>query len=262
MPNVLARFYYRSFCDLITDADFSGSTDYVSGSLANVNDRDKTTCAITSGKNSDATSVDFIIDLGAGFNLDTVALWANFRDFEVFYSASGGGGSWVSLKAYTANSNVFTLSELYAPVYAGFIKITTTATNPSNQEKKLYEVVVTAKICDLPISTIDTPEQNYTRITASNIRGGSIQLVLFPQSPKFRAVLNFKFLTSNYAAYDSLKNQFVRDACLMHLYYSDLISQLGNEAFYLVNDIAQKVFPLSADVLASGVDGSIDAVEV
>lgn len=261
MPNAFARFYCRSFCDLVFgSAFFAGSTDYSGASLIYANDRDYSTCATTSGKNSDATAVEFIIDLGVLRNIDTVAFLSNLRDFEVSYSAAGS--SYTNMEIVTDNDDAVHVTEIGSPVSARYIKIYATATNPADQEKKIYEVAVTAKICDLPVSEITTLEQNYIRTSDFNLRGGSIQVVLFPQSPKFHAVIGFKNLVSLYDSYDDLKDAFVLDACIIRLYYSDSIHQLGNESFYLVNDISQKSFPLSGNVLSAGVDGSIELMEV
>jgi hypothetical protein len=359
MPNILAGFYKRSFCDLVAAPDFSGSTDYVSGSLINVNDRDKSTCAITSGKNSDATSVDFIADLGALFDIDTIALWSNFKTFEIrywdetitpvaqvdkiiglfndnpthyiinstdlaytcnnvptyfadlatlinassepvtavlcnpandqdgiFITADVPGvpftleivadqlgsltwsiitpnlSEWALFSSHTSNTALFTMDEIVTAVSARYIKITTTATNPANQEKKLYELVITEKIGSLPVSGMESPSQNYVRVNTQNLRGGSIQLVTFPQSPKFHVQLNFKHLTTLYADYDAIKDALLLDACFVYLYYSDLITPLSVDALYLVNDISDKDFPLSAEVLASGVDGAMELMEL
>ena len=359
MPNLLTKFFYRSFCDRVFAAvDFTGTTDYTSGSLTNVNDRDKTTCAITSGKNSDATKADFIIDLGAAKSIDTFAMWSNLKDFFVLYSTNGtdyicfpnnsetafrikvvittlysplgeihfkinseteivihagsiatktaellaainaatgsvatadyvdsgnhalgiiiSSASLFSLEITTpdisagnatqekafVNTTLFFFEELTTPVSARYIKINATATITANEEKKIYELVVTEKICALPVSAISTLEQKYSRVNYQNIVGGSIQIVLFPQSPKLHAVLDFKNLTSRYAEYDALKDAFILDSCLVYLYYSDLIDQLGYAALYLVNDILEKSLPLSSEVLAAGVDGSLELLEV
>jgi hypothetical protein len=261
MPNILAGFYYRSFCDLVqSGVSFSGSTDYVSGSLINVNDRDLTTFATTSGKNNDATSVDFKIDLGAAKTIDTIALWSNFKTFTVYYSTNGT--SWTQFSTHASNAVVFTLDAISVPVSARYIKITATATNPANSEKKIYEAVVTAKISDLPISTLDNLGQSFVRVNTQNLRGGNIQIVMFPQSPKFHVQLNFKYLTTLYAAYDAVKNALLLDSCLVYLYYSDLVTPLGYDALYLVNDISDKNFPLSSETVAAGIDGSMELMEV
>ena len=84
MFNDKAMFFNRSFCDFkVTGFSLALSTDYQSNTLAFAVDRDLSTAATTSGKNSDATNADFIVDLLVARVIDTVFVRSNFKNFTI-----------------------------------------------------------------------------------------------------------------------------------------------------------------------------------
>jgi hypothetical protein len=257
--NDSAMFFYRSFCDCkVTGYDLSLSTDYQSVTLPYAVDRDLSTSASTSGKNSDASNADFIVDLLTSRVIDTVFVRGNFNTFSIYHSTNGT--SWTLYQAYTGNTDGFVMARA-GTITARYIKVSCTATNPADQEKQLAEIAITALIAQLALNSLTDTRQTYQRINAQNLKGGSIQLVTFPQYPKFSCNAGFKNMLANYATYETIKQAFIVDACLVYLYFSSLIDQLGIKGLYLMNDKSDTTFPLSANTLAAGADGELDLQE-
>jgi hypothetical protein len=366
----MAKFYYRSFCDSkVSGYSLAGSTDYIASTLPSAVDRNRSTAAYTTGKNSDSTNVDFIVDLLFNRSIDTIAVRSNFKNFTIktwdgirvdtaqvdkitgvptdgnssvyvminsttftlkpsafweegsfpdmnavfamllglinassepvtatyinpgnfsegiYITSDTVGGSftssitgndgtlalanhiasvtaWHTFSTHTNNTSEFVMDELVAPITDRYIKVSCTATITANQEKYLKEISITKKICELSISEMPTAESMYVRISKTNLKGRSIQLILFPDFPTFHIQLNFKNMTDRFANYDLLKKWFIVDSILGYFYFSDTIKQLGYDALYLLNDIVDENFTPDSNVTIGGANGSMELVEV
>jgi F5/8 type C domain len=259
MFNDKAMFFYRSFCDFkSTGFSLALSTDYLSNTLTYAVDRDLSTAATTSGKNSDATNADFIVDLIQARIIDTVFVRSNFSTFTIYHSTNGS--SWTPYQAYTGNADGFVMARA-GTITARYIKVSCTATLPANQEKQLVELAITKFIDEIAINDLTDTQQVWQRISTQNLKGGSIQLVTFPQYPKISMLIGLKNMLTNWSTFESIKQEFVVDACLVYLYFSSQITPLGIGALYLMNDVADKAFPLSANTLVAGVDGELELHE-
>lgn len=269
-PNSVAKFYLRSFSD-------SKVTGYTLGgnflNAANAVDRDLTTYASTSGANADIwpptlpPNAQFTVVFVWNQNVDTVFLRCNFAAFQIYVDNPLGAGSPVDDLVYenytnTEESILIDLTAALAGRQVAKMTIAVLGTIIPNQEKRLTEFVITKSIGSIPVSSMDTAEQLYSRISTTNLKGGSIQLVFYPNFPKFHGVLNFKNFVDLYATLDLIKSYFLIDACYVYLYYSDTCSQLGQGALYLVNDITDKTFQPSDVTLNAGVDGKMELLEV
>jgi len=259
MFNDKAMFFNRSFCDFkVTGFSLALSTDYLSNSLNFAVDRDLSTAAITSGKNNDATNADFIVDLLLSRVIDTVFVRSNFKDFEIFWSTDNI--TYTPYQAYTGNTDGFVMARA-GTITARYIKVSCTATLPANQEKQLVQIDITTFIAEMPLNGLTDTKQTYQRVATQNLKGGSIQLVTFPQYPKFSCKCEFKNMLASFATFEAIKQQFIIDACLVYLYYSAYIPQLSVSALYLMNDVSEKEFPLASNTLAAGVDGTLELLE-
>lgn len=265
-------FFFRSYID-------SKVTGYVLGGNFNnpelAVDRNPSTYASTTGANADVwppmlpANALFTIDLQNARNVDTIFMRCNFSAFQVYIDNPAGAGDPTDDLIYTdyANASPFVkidLSALLGSPARTITKITIAVlgTIVPNQEKVLYDLQVTQKICSLPISAISDIAQAYVRVVTSNLFGGSIQLVPNPDRPKLRASLELRALTANYSVYDALKSEFLIDACLAHIYYSDQVAQMGPGAWYLCNDVADKTFIPTSQFIPGGVTGKFELREV
>ena len=257
--NDFAMFFYRSYCDIkVTGYSLALSTDYQSATLGYAVDRDLSTAALTSGKNSDATNADFIVDLEVARSIDTIFVRSNFSTFTI--SWSNNGSSWTAYKAYTGDTSGFVMARA-GTITARYIKVACTATYPANQEKALTEISITAMIAQIAVNALTNPVQAWERVVAKNLKGKSIQLITFPQFPNVSLTIEKKNMLADYATYETIKDAFIIDACLVYLYFSPSITQLGNAALYLMNDTADRPFTLSGETLAAGADGSMQLEE-
>ena len=268
-PNSAAKFYLRSFCDgKITGYTLGGNFL----NAANAIDRDLTTYALTSGANVDVwpptlpANALFTVDFGFGRKVDTVFLRSNFASFQIYVDNPLGVGDPTDDLIYEnyANASEFLLIDLSAELAGRLVSKITVAvfgTIIPGQEKQLTEIVITQNIGNIPVSSMDTAEQLYSRISTTNLKGGSIQLIFFPNFPKFHGTLNFKNFVDLYSTLDLIKANFIVDACLVYLYYSDTCAQLGPGALYLVNDVTDKSFQPSDVTLNAGVDGKMELLE-
>ena len=271
-PNSVVDFYFRSFCD-------SKVTGYVLGGDFNNSefavDRDPSTYASTNGLDTDVWPPSlggnalFTVDLLNSRSIDTIFMRCNFAAFQVYIDNPAGTGYPVDDLIYADYSNTSPFVKIDLSALLGIpartitkITIAVLGTIIPNQEKLLYDLQVTQKICGLPISAINDIGQDYVRIVTSNLFGGSIQLVINPTRPQFTASLELRALTDNYTPYDALKSQFLIDACLAHIYYSDQVSQMGPGAWYLVNDVINKKFVPTSQFIPGGVTGKMELREV
>ena len=263
MSNAAANFYYRSYCD----RDVTGYT--LAGDFsnpANAVDRDPSSFAITSGKNTDGVAALFTVDLLWGRNIDTIMLQSNFAAFTIKY---WNGSSFVDFATpvnVSGNTSAFLLLSLGALYNTQKIQITATSTIIANSEKVITEMAITRLFNSMIVSALEGAAVNHVRTTTKNIKGASVQILQFPQWDVFAAKLKFKnMIGSRWDNYWAVKNQFKIDALYIYLYYTDspnLIDTFGPSAFYLVNDEAQVGTQPSAEVLMAGVDGDIDARQV
>jgi hypothetical protein len=259
MFNDKAMFFNRSFCDFkVTGFSLALSTDYQSNTLSFAVDRDLSTAAITSGKNSDATNADFIVDLLLARVIDTVFVRSNFKDFTISWSTDNV--TYTPYQAYTGNTDGFVMARS-GTITARYIKVSCDATSPANQEKQLVQIDITTFIAEMALNGLTDTVQTYQRVSTQNLKGGSIQLVTFPQFPKFSCKCEFKNMLASFVTFEAIKQQFIIDSCLVYLYYSAYIPQLSISALYLMNDVSEKEIPLSSSTLAAGVDGGLELQE-
>jgi hypothetical protein len=259
MFNDMAMFFYRSFCDFkVTGYSLALSTDYESNTLGFAVDRDLSTAATTSGKDDDDLDASFIVDLLVARVIDTVFVRSNFKDFTIFWS--NNGTDWTEYQSYTGNTDGFVMARA-GTITARYIRVLANLTNPSNQEKQLVEIAITQFIAQIPLNSLTEPQQVYQRVTTQNLKGGSIQLVTFPQYPKFSCKIGLKNMLDSFATYEAIKQQFIVDACLVYMYFSSQVSPFGIGALYLMNDVTDKNFSLSANTFAAGVDGGLELQE-
>jgi hypothetical protein len=270
-PNSVAKFYLRSFCDKDVSG-FALSTNVGIDHFANLNNannRDFTDYAESLVGQDYSPSV-FNIDFGFARTFDTIFLNSNFAMFDVVWSDDGtnyydfspairyggyiGGGA--------LNTEALLKVFLSTAVTHRYIQISALIAFGTNQKKRLTEISVTKSIGEIPISSMDTAEQLYSRISTTNLKGGSIQLIFYPNMPKAHFSLNFKNFTDLYTTLDLIKSNFLIDACLVYMYYSDSVAQLGNAALYLMNDVSDKSFHPSDVTLNAGVDNKMELLEV
>ena len=268
--NTGAEFYVRSLCDK-SSIGYSFSGNFSNPS--NAADRDLTTYAITSGADTDVwpptlpANALFEIDLTNAQVVDTIFLRSNMAAFQVYVDNPLGAGDPPDDLVYANYSNTSEMVKIdlraaLAGRTVSKVLIAGFGTIIPNQEKRIIEVDITRRIADLYISGMPTNEQIYARVSTTNLKGGSIQLIPFPSFPKMHTVLDVKNLAALQATYDLIKSYFIIDACLVYLYVSDQIRQLDSGALYLMNDLSDKINSPSANVTVGGVDGTFELLEV
>jgi hypothetical protein len=259
-------FFPRSFCDKDTEntidfASYDGETNgYTSGSRANAVDRNNSTYAVTSGKNTDGTDAIFVVAFGATVNIDTIFLKGNLKTNQIYFKYHNGS-SWsfsIALDANSVNDGFYFKLPVVIPAVAFLIGCTHTIV--ANQEKIIYELIFSKLLASLPVSDMANARVARKRLVTENLKGGSIQLVTFPQNPKFCCTLNCKGLTTDFDAFEDLKEAFALDSCHVYFYYSDDIGPI-EKAVYLMNDISDENINPASSVLANGVNSSLELVE-
>lgn len=257
MPNNIAKFFYRSYCDMdVTSYTISG--DYES--TANAVDRNKLTYALTDGFDTDGVSADFIVDLNYAREIDTIVLKSNLKTFVLYYwdeNATGtGGGDWIEIQSYASDTTGFIVYN-FSEIESDQIKITATHTITADEEKKIYLFEITKKIDEINLENIDF-DKVWSQANFSNIYGGSVQVNKYPNYGKIEIDLSWKNLTgTDYIAYAALKAQRLIDAFNCYLYFSDTYSLLNVEAYYLVNDISNFKSTPSGEAMTEGVSGEL-----
>lgn len=115
MPNDAAKFYKRSFCDKDLADEYTLMGDFTNP--ANALDRNLNTYAITSGKNSDSSEAEFIIEFDEEPDIDTIALLGNLKTFSIY--------TWDGTRVDTAQVNTITGAAIDALEYEITINSTT-----------------------------------------------------------------------------------------------------------------------------------------
>lgn len=247
--NETAKIYLRSYID----CDATGYT--LSGDFtptANTIDRNKNTYAITSGKETDGESCDFIADMEFDREIDTIVLKSNLLAFTIYY---WNGASYVELETYTDNAEEFLVIE-FRGIISSKIKITATHTITANEEKKLYMVEITRALGDMTFEKKVSIKKAHEVVSFKNIYGGTVQVVKYPNYGKVEISCEFESLYGdNYTMYQLLKEQRLIDAYNVYLYFSDDFDLLGKEAFYLVSDVSDFESSPFTDVVSLGITG-------
>jgi len=258
MPNSKAEFYLRSF----VDGDVTGYT--LSGDLlstANMLDRNENTFSGTDGANDNTTTVTETFDMGWERDVDTFVLRSNLKEFNIQYWDGAAWQAFSPAVSYTVNAETFLVINLAASVSTSKIKLTMTKTITADEEKKVYQFEITEKITEM---YIETPEINeaWQEKELKNIYGGSILVTQYPNHGKVHLRLKFKNLTgADYTAYHTLKLRKLIDAYSIYIYLSDTFDLLGEDAYYLVNDHAEKDSTPASSAMTAGVDGNFDLRE-
>jgi hypothetical protein len=267
MPNDHISIYKRSYIDaLYTDVAIT-SDEFTEASLANLNDGDLDTYATTEGETGTADTATIIIDLGTARAIDTLILSSNIKRFSLHVTDNlGSGWAWYQAgspgeyKTNTAEARMWEVNLDDTLTYR-YWKLRFDQVITAEEEYKLYELYMVDKVCDLDVNELTGLSLKYSRRTAQNCKGGSIQIVHFPTEPKLQFGVKLKNLTTAFGDYLAAKEAFLLDSCLVRPYFSDDITPLSAGKIYMMNDVSDIGFPISNKYIVTGVDGSFDLRE-
>jgi hypothetical protein len=256
--NQQMKCYWRSYID----RDVTGWV--LTGDLLsteNLQDRNKNTYSGTDGANDDTTTITEEFDMDWERDVEVFVLKSNLKEFNLQYWNGSAWSHFSPQVSYTTNTEEFLIITLPSSVSTSKIKITATKTILADEEKKIYMFEITKGLATLDIGDIKIL-QRVEKDTFKNIRGGSVQVIRYPVYSKVKISITKSNLTSsNYTAYETLKNHLLIDSYSIYLYYSDSITLLGKEAYYLVNDAEDFVSSPETDTLAAGVGGKLKLEE-
>jgi hypothetical protein len=255
MPNDVAKFYYRNYFD--TDLDgYTITSDYQNET--NVNDRNKLTYAETSGEDTDGDSVDYEIDFTYDRDVDTIVLKSNLKTFTIYY---WDGVAYQTFQSYASNTSEFLVISLTEQATSK-IKITATHTITANEEKRIYLFEITKKIDEMNIEGIDISRE-WPRSNTTNVYGKSVQVIKYPNYGAVAISLSWENLTNtDFTAYKTMKDQMLVDSYAIYLYFSDTYDLLGEEAYYVVDDLEKYDSDPAGEAMTEGVNGSMELLEV
>lgn len=142
------RIYSRNWIDAncVITSTYGGVTSYLY-------DRSVTPQFVTTGANSDATTVDIIIEFfegGVSQNRTSGALFLLNHNIKTWDFQRWSGSSWVSLQSLSADSSTNSYWDL-AQYPTSKVKFTMSATKTPNQEKSIGEIV----FCSLSLAADD-----------------------------------------------------------------------------------------------------------
>jgi hypothetical protein len=258
MANTKAQFYYKSYIDGDVDG-YSLNGDF--GSTENMLDRNVNTYSITNGKDDDTLTATEEFDMKFDRTVGAFALRSNLKEFYLQY---WDGSAWVSFSpaiSYTTNDKSFLLMVLSTNITTSKIKLVATKTITADEEKKIYQFEITAKIAELYLESLEI-EESWKKKKFETIYGGSVLITRYPNYGKTKMLLKFKNLAgTDYTAYKLLKNKMLVDSYNVYLYLSDDYDLFGEGAYYLVNDKAVFESIPAIPSLTAGIEGKLDLEE-
>lgn len=155
------------------------------------------------------------------------------------------------------DSNEIIQETLLSEITTTKIKITANETIGTDEEKKIYLVELTTKLCQIDIETIGI-EKSWQRTNFTNVFGGSIQVVKYANHAKVAIDLSFENLTGdNFLAYALIKSYSVIAPLNVYLYLSDTYELLNEQSWHLVNDISDYDGSPTGEALTQGCSGGL-----
>lgn len=201
--------------------------------------------------------VEFVADMTSERSINAIMIKSNLKDFDLWQWT---GSAYVLVKQYTANTSEFILYEFTA-IASSKIKIIGRTTITAAQEKKIYLLEITKSIGEIQIPKPDIKQVMETA-DFKNLYGGSVKIVKYYNYPKVKINISPKNITgTDYTTYALLKAKAKLDAYIVYLYFSDTYALLGEEAWYLVNDLADYEETPSEQHLYAGIDGKLELAE-